>query len=53
MLDMELDWVPIEPRLVCEVAYEHLDHGRLRHPARFRRWRTDREGRSFTFQQVI
>jgi ATP-dependent DNA ligase len=50
--EMELDWVPIAPERVCEVAFDHLDRDRLRHPARFRRWRPDRDARSCTFQQL-
>jgi ATP-dependent DNA ligase len=49
--EMELDWVPIEPVLVCEVAYDHFDRDRLRHPARFRRWRPDRDPPSCTLEQ--
>ena len=50
--EMELDWTPLAPVRVCEVAYDRLDHGRFRHPARFRRWRPDREARSCTFEQL-
>jgi ATP-dependent DNA ligase len=50
--EMELDWVPIAPDRVCEVAFDHLDRDRLRHPARFRRWRPDRDPRSCTFEQL-
>jgi ATP-dependent DNA ligase len=50
--EMELDWVPVAPLRVCEVAYDHIEHGRLRHPARFVRWREDREPRSCTFDQL-
>lgn len=49
--EMELDWVPLAPLCVCEVAYDHLDRDRFRHAARFRRWRPDREPRSCTFEQ--
>jgi ATP-dependent DNA ligase len=49
---MALDWVPIAPERVVEVAYEQVDSGRLRHPARFRRWRPDREPRSCTLDQL-
>ena len=49
--EMELDWVPLDPVRVCEVTYDHLDRDRLRHPARFRRWREDRDPRSCTFDQ--
>jgi ATP-dependent DNA ligase len=50
--EMGLDWVPVEPRLVVEVAYDHVDRDRFRHPARFRRLRPDREPRSCTFEQL-
>ena len=50
--EMELDWVPLAPERVCEVAFDHLDRDRLRHPARFRRWRPDRDPRSCTFEQL-
>jgi ATP-dependent DNA ligase len=50
--EMALDWVPLAPERVCEVAYDQLDHGRLRHPARFRRWRPDRVARSCILDQL-
>jgi ATP-dependent DNA ligase len=49
---MPRDWVPLRPELVCEVAYEQVDNGRLRHPARLRRLRPDREPRSCRFDQL-
>lgn len=50
--EMALDWVPLRPEHVAEVAYDHLDGQRLRHPARFVRWRPDRDPRSCTFEQL-
>jgi ATP-dependent DNA ligase len=50
--EMALDWVPLAPERVCEVAYDQLDRNRLRHPARFRRWRPDRDPRSCTLDQI-
>jgi ATP-dependent DNA ligase len=50
--EMALDWVPLAPERVCEVAYDQLDHWRLRHPARFRRWRPDRLPSSCTLDQL-
>jgi ATP-dependent DNA ligase len=41
--EMYRDWIPLAPERVCEVAYEQVDTGRFRHPARFRRWRPDVE----------
>jgi ATP-dependent DNA ligase len=50
---MSLDWVPVRPALVCEVGYDHVDpSGRWRHPARFRRWRPDRDAQSCTYEQL-
>ncbi|MGW6696027.1 ATP-dependent DNA ligase [Rhodococcus sp. NPDC054953] len=45
-------WVPIRPELVVEVAYDQLEGDRLRHVARFLRWRPDREPRSCTYEQL-
>jgi ATP-dependent DNA ligase len=50
--EMTQDWTPIVPELVCEVTYDHLDGDRFRHPARFRRWRPDRDPESCTFEQL-
>jgi ATP-dependent DNA ligase len=49
---MELDWVPLRPELVCEVAYDQVGAGRWRHPGRFLRWRPDRDARSCTLDQL-
>ena len=50
--DMAMDWVPLRLDRVCEVTYERFDGDRLRHPARFRRWRPDRDPASCTFDQL-
>jgi ATP-dependent DNA ligase len=42
----------LRPDLVVEAAFEHLQGDRLRHTARFRRWRPDREAVSCTYEQV-
>jgi ATP-dependent DNA ligase len=44
--------VPLRPERVAEVTYDTLDDDRFRHPARFRRWRPDRDPRSCTFEQL-
>jgi ATP-dependent DNA ligase len=49
--DMPLDWVPLAPARVAEVAFDRADEGRLRYPARFLRWRPDRDPRSCVFDQ--
>ena len=48
----DLSWEPLRPELVVEVAYEHMQSGRFRHMAHFRRWRTDRKPESCTFEQL-
>ncbi|HEV2062239.1 MAG TPA: hypothetical protein VGR12_05245, partial [Solirubrobacteraceae bacterium] len=50
--EMPLDWIPLRIERVVEVAYDQVDRGRFRHPARFRRWRPDREPRSCRFDQL-
>jgi ATP-dependent DNA ligase len=50
--EMELDWVPLDAVLVCEVGYDQVDVDRFRHPARFRRWRPDRDPSSCRFDQL-
>jgi ATP-dependent DNA ligase len=50
--EMTQDWVPLAPERVCEVTYDHVDFDRFRHPARFKRWRPDRDPVSCTFEQL-
>jgi ATP-dependent DNA ligase len=50
--EMTLDWFPLAQRLVCEVAYDHVDVDRFRHAARFRRWRPDRDPASCLLTQL-
>jgi ATP-dependent DNA ligase len=49
---MTMDWVPVAPTLVAEVTYDQVDQRRFRHPARFVRWRPDRDPRSCTYAQL-
>ena len=49
---MTQDWVPLAPLLVCEVAFDQVDGHRLRHPARFRRWRPDRDAGTCSLAQL-
>jgi len=48
----DLSWVPLRPELVVEVAYEHMQGGRFRHMAQFRRWRPDKPPRECTYEQL-
>ncbi len=48
----DLSFELLSPTLVVEAAFEHLQGRRLRHTARFRRWRPDREPSSCTYDQL-
>ena len=45
-------FAPLRPELVVEVAYDYMEGHRFRHTAQFRRWRTDREPKSCTYDQL-
>src|SRR4051794_6049277 len=49
---MRMDWVPVAAERVCEVASTQVDGYRLRHPAKLRRWRPDREPASCRIEQL-
>lgn len=48
----DLSWEPLRPELVVEVAYEHMQSGRFRHMAHFRRWRPDKRPQDCTYAQL-
>ena len=48
----EARFVPLEPVLVIEVTYDHLQGDRFRHAAGFVRWRTDKDPRGCTLEQL-
>jgi len=48
----DLAWEPLRPELVAEVAYEHMQSGRFRHMAQFRRWRKDKSPKDCTYEQL-
>ena len=48
----DLSWEPLRPELVVEVAYDHMQGGRFRHIAQFRRWRTDKKPSECTYAQL-
>jgi len=48
----DLSWEPLRPELVVEVAYEHMQSGRFRHMAQFRRWRHDKKPADCTYAQL-
>jgi ATP-dependent DNA ligase len=47
-----LEWEPLRPELVVEVAYNAMEGDRFRQTAQFQRWRPDREPRSCTYEQL-
>jgi ATP-dependent DNA ligase len=46
------EWQPLKPKLVAEVAYDHVTGHRFRHGTRFIRWRPDKSARQCTFEQI-
>jgi len=48
----DLSFVPLRPERVLEVAYDHMEGERFRHTAQFRRWRTDRDPATCTYEQL-
>ncbi len=48
----DLSWEPLRPELVVEVSYDHMQSGRFRHTAQFRRFRTDKAPEKCGFDQL-
>jgi ATP-dependent DNA ligase len=48
----DLEWVALRPELVIEVGYDHAAAGRIRHGARFHRFREDKAPRECRFEQL-
>jgi ATP-dependent DNA ligase len=46
----DLEWVALRPELVIEVGYDHAAAGRIRHGARFRRFRDDKDPHECRFE---
>jgi len=46
------EWVPLAPKLVVEVQYDHFSGGRFRHGTSFLRWRPDKPPAKCTIEQV-
>lgn len=46
------EWQSLQPKLVCEVRYDHFSGGRFRHGTKFLRWRPDKDPKQCTFAQV-
>jgi ATP-dependent DNA ligase len=50
--DEELVWEGLRPELVVEVNFDHITGNRIRHGAKFVRWRPDKEARECTLEQL-
>ena len=50
--DEELVWEGLRPELVCEVSFDHITGHRIRHGAKFLRWRDDKDPRECTIDQL-
>jgi ATP-dependent DNA ligase len=50
--DEELVWEGLRPELVAEVNFDHITGNRIRHGAKFVRWRTDKDPRECTLEQL-
>jgi ATP-dependent DNA ligase len=48
----ELEWVALRPELVVEIDFDHVSAGRIRHGAKLRRWRDDKDPLECTFDQL-
>jgi ATP-dependent DNA ligase len=48
----DLDWEPLRPELVCEVAFDRLENDHFRHGVGFVRWRPDKAPKSCTIEQL-
>jgi ATP-dependent DNA ligase len=50
--DEELVWEGLRPELVVEVNFDHITGNRIRHGAKFVRWRTDKDPSECTLEQL-
>jgi ATP-dependent DNA ligase len=50
--DEELVWQGLRPELVCEIAFDHITGHRIRHGAKFQRWRPDKEPADCRMEQL-
>jgi ATP-dependent DNA ligase len=50
--DEELQWEGLRPELVAEVAFDHITGHRIRHGAKFLRWREDKDPKECLMEQL-
>jgi ATP-dependent DNA ligase len=46
------EWVPVRPKFVVEISYDHFTEGRFRHGTRLLRWRPDKKPKQCTMVQL-
>ncbi len=49
----DVSWVPLEPKLVCEVSYDKVQGDRIRHAATFVRWRPEKPPGECSLDQLF
>jgi ATP-dependent DNA ligase len=47
------EWFPVRPKIVVEIAFDHVAARRFRHAARLLRWRPDKAPRQCTMDQLL
>ena len=50
--DEELVWEGLRPELVVEIAFDHITGNRIRHGAKFQRWRPDKDPEDCRMEQL-
>ena len=50
--DEELVWEGLRPELVVEIGFDHITGNRIRHGAKFVRWRDDKDPRECRMEQL-
>jgi ATP-dependent DNA ligase len=50
--DRDLEWIALRPELVVEITFDHVSGRRIRHGAKVRRWREDKEPRECRIEQL-
>jgi len=49
----QTQWFPVRPKIVVEVAFDHVTGHRFRHAARLLRWRPEKPPRQCTMDQLL
>jgi ATP-dependent DNA ligase len=50
--DKNLEWIGLRPELVVEIDFDHVSAGRIRHGAKLRRWREDKQPSECVYEQL-